>query len=432
MTSMTSTRLPSRGLRVIVAAALIASAAASAQAQQGIAAVVNDEAISLRDLQARMDLVVLSGNLPRTEEVRGRLAPQVLRGLIDEQIQLQEARRLGIEVTPEEIDRGIGLIAERNRIPAETLLGYLRERGVSDDALRRQVQAQIAWARVVGRSLQPRVVVTPEQVDLAAQAFQSGQGRPEYFLREIVLPVYDPAREAEVGADAERLVATLRQGADFASLASQVSASASAERGGAIGWVRETELPPDLVPIVQSLQPGQVSRPQRSANGFTIYFLESRRIAGGTAGDPSRVEVLLAQVLFPAPASASNDTIARLEADADAVRPTLSSCSDVERTARQLGLDGSGNLGWLRASDLPQSLAQAVVELPVGEISAPIRGPAGVHLLMVCDRRGEVRTEPVAADPEAIRRELEAEQLENLARRHLRDLRRQAFVDLRL
>jgi peptidyl-prolyl cis-trans isomerase SurA len=379
---------------------------------------------------------VVSGGLPNSQEIRARLTPQVLRGLIDEQLQLQEADRVGITVPPEEIERGLSVIAERNGLSASQLVGALEQRGASGDALRRQIEAQIAWAQTVGRVLQRRVVVTQEQVDLAAQAFERGRGRPEFFLREIVLPVYDPQLEGEVRADAERLVSTIRQGSDFGSLAAQVSASATAEQGGAIGWVRETELAPEVLAVVHALQPGQVSRPVRTPSGFTIYFVESRRIAGGTAGATTAAEVELAQILFPAPASAPADAIARLQSEAADLRAQLRTCGDVDRAAQRLGLAGSGNLGWLRTADLPAEIGAAIAALPISEISQPVRGPGGVHLLMVCDRRGGATPAAATAtsdvDPTAIRQALEAEQLENLARRYLRDLRRQAFVDIRI
>jgi peptidyl-prolyl cis-trans isomerase SurA len=76
-----------------------------------------------------------------------------------------------------------------------------------------------------------------------------------------------------------------------------------------------------------------------------------------------------------------------------------------------------------------------VLSLPVGEVSTPLRGPAGVHLLMVCERRepeGFGQPEEDASTREDIAQRLESERIERLARRYLRDLRKQAFVEVRL
>jgi peptidyl-prolyl cis-trans isomerase SurA len=70
-----------------------------------------------------------------------------------------------------------------------------------------------------------------------------------------------------------------------------------------------------------------------------------------------------------------------------------------------------------------------VLSLAVGEVSPPLQGPAGIHLLMVCDRRDP---EGLTPERQQIAERLQQERIERLARRHLRDLRKQAFVEVRL
>lgn len=413
-------------------ASALPTLAQAQMATQGIAAVVNEQVVTLRDVNERLDLLVVTGSLPNNNEVRERLAPQVVSGLVDERLQAQEARRLRLTVTPEEVERGIELVAQRNNTSTDAILGYIRSRGADPDALRQQIQAQLTWVKVVGATLSSRVVVTDEQVEIAARAFESGQGKPEYFLREIVLPVYELGDDQRVQAEADRLARTLRAGGDFARVASQVSTSATAEYGGALGWVRETELAPDSLAVVQAMQPGQVSSPIRSASGYTILYMDARRIAGQQMQDLSGIRVRLSQILFPADGNAGANAINAINDRAQALRPQLGSCRAVNQTAAQIGAPASGDLGWIGAADLPPVLGQVVVNLPVGSISQPVRGPAGVHLLMVCERRGELPVVALRADRDQIRRQLESAQLENLARRSLRDLRREAFVDVRI
>ena len=81
----------------------IAPRPAMAQDIQRIAAVVNDEIVSIQDLRERVRMVIVTSGLPNSPEVAQRLAPQVLRTLIDEQLQLQEAARLNISITEEEL-----------------------------------------------------------------------------------------------------------------------------------------------------------------------------------------------------------------------------------------------------------------------------------------------------------------------------------------
>ena len=313
---------PARLLRALVLVLGLAAAGA-AMAQDGsqrIAAVVNDDVITTQDLIDRINLGIATGGLPNDEATRQRLAPQVLRGIIDEKLQIQEAARLGTEVSEAEIGQAMETIAQRNRTNAAELTRYLAERGLNPRALRDQLEAQIAWIKVVSREVQPKIVVTQEQIDLALRRGAAATGGRELQLGEILLPVYDRGQEAAVLADAQGLVASLRGGASFAALARQVSAAGSAENGGDLGWIPVGAIIPDL-----------------------------------------------------------RDQIAAL---------------------------------------------------PVGAVSDPIVSPAGVHIFQVRDERSEAAAG--TADREAVRRTIEQQQLERQASRYLRDLRREAFVDVRI
>ena len=278
-------------------AGLLAATVAQAQvATQRIAAVVNDDVITTQDLIDRINLGIATSGLPNDDATRQRLAPQVLRGFIDEKLQLQEAKRLGTDVTEAEIDQALTTIAQRNRTTAQELQRYLAERGLNPRALREQIRAQIAWIKVVNREVRPRIVVTQEQIDLALLRGSGPADDRELELSEILLPVYDRAQEATVVEDARGLVATLRGGADFSALARQVSAAGSAENGGALGWVPVSAIIPELRPQIAALKPGQVSDPLISAAGVHIFQVGGERArSDGGAADREAVRLTLEQ-----------------------------------------------------------------------------------------------------------------------------------------
>lgn len=402
-------------------------AARSLQPQR-IVAVVNDDVVSLRDLTERLQLVMVTSGVRDTPEARQRLAPQVLRGLIEETLQLQEAERLDIAVTEEEIGQAMESIAGRNDLSVEQMRNLLSQSGVALATLDRQLEAQIAWVKVVNRQIRPRVTVTVDQLEMAVEEFRENQGQPELLLSEIVLPVDDPRQEDTVSADARRLVETLRDGADFGSLARQVSVAASAEQGGDLGWVPASRIPPELVNALDRMQPGEISPPIKSPVGYHIFALRDRRLSAGSrsAGRPE-AEVRLTQILFPG--DDGPDGTEALRAEALRVRDRLGSCEDMVATAEDLAAPASGDLGWISLADLPAELAGPLATLPEGEVSPPLPGPGGIHLLMVCERRGGGASN---LDRQEITQRLENERLERLARRYLRDLRKQAFVEVRL
>ncbi len=415
------------GSLALVGLLLVGQTAWSA-AEQRIAAVVNNEVVTVRDLNERLQLVMLTSSIRDSDQARARLAPQVLRGLIEESLQLQEADRLNIQVEPAEIDNAVATIATRNKLSVEQLKSFLVNNGVNLETLMRQIRAQIAWLKVVNRTIRPNVTVTVDQLDLAVQEARDSQGQPEYLLSEIVLPVDNPAQADRVAQDAQRLTQTLREGANFNSLAHQVSAAASAERGGDLGWVGAASIPPELQATLDQMRPGDISDPLGSPIGYHIFWLRDQRIAAAPVNSSrAAVEVQLTQILFPTDGSTAANTQARDRAAG--LRDQLTDCPAMAKVAAEIKAPASGDLGWLKVGDLPSDLGKAVLGLQVGEVSPPLQGPSGIHLLMVCDRHDPQQLTP---EREQIAQRLEQERTDRLARRYLRDLRKQAFVEVRM
>lgn len=418
-------------IALIIAALLPLAAPAAAQEQaptqsvQRIAAVVNNDIISTQDLRDRLGLTLLFSNLPADPETQRRVAPQVLRRLIDEQLELQEARRRNIRVAPQEVDAALQNAAATNNMTVEQLFAFLAERGIDPEALRRQIEAQLVWFRVVREAFAPNVVVTDQQVSLALAASQA-EGRVELLLSEIVLPVYDPARADEVLGEAEELRAAIRQGGDFAAIAQQVSAAASGAEGGDLGWVALDSVQAALRPLLAGLGAGQMSDPIVTPAGVQLFLVRDRRTTSGAVAPDARE---LAQLLFPLAPNATEPATADVLAQARAAAEEIRTCADIERLARQLALPNSGDIGWLRAGDLPADMARTVVGLTPGVLSQPVRSANGIHLVMVCE---DGASAPDEARRALIRRSLEEEQVQRLAARYLRDLRQEAFIDVRV
>lgn len=414
--------------------------AARAQTGASIAAVVNDDVVTSQDVADRINLVLATSGIPDQPQTRDRLEPQVLRGVIDERLQLQEAARLDLGVSERDIDEALATIAERNRLDLGALKQVLSERNVPDRVLRDQLRAQIGWAKVVSRELRPRVVVTQDQVELALKDDGDRSGDTELQLAEIMLPVDGRAQQAQVLAQARDLVATVRGGADFAALARQVSVAASAEAGGDLGWTRASTILPEVREIVLALNAGEVADPIVSPSGVSIFQLRAKRVPGEPVITRRLIvtRVDLAQVVLPLAADASRAQLQEAEQRAASLRSRFASCADVERNGPRLAGEGSGRIGWLAISDLPPVLRQLVGQLEPGKLSAPFRGPVGVQMLVVCDRDGrEEVTEtpapppPPPPTPQTARARLEREQLDRLATRYMRDLRQDAFIEVR-
>lgn len=272
------------------AMAFLPSPAARAQDAFRPAAVVNDEVISVLDLAMRVRLAIIGAGMNDSPEVRRRLTPQVLRGLIDERLQLQEAERLDIVVSDDVVAEALVQISQSNGMSEGQFLSMLRNRGIIPTTLIDQIRAQIAWRGVVQRRLRPTVVIPNEEVEEVVDRLELRQGSIERRVAEIFVSLESAAQEEEALANANRLLEQLRAGANFAGLARQFSQSGTASLGGDLGWVQDGELPEEINKALAQMGPGDVSPPIRTPSGFTILLLRDLRKNEGQDIDRTRIQ----------------------------------------------------------------------------------------------------------------------------------------------
>lgn len=419
-------------MRFIVLALLLAIAlpAATAARQQAAAqevftaaAVVNDEVISRLDLEGRMRIALLASGLPDNQESYEQISGPVLRQLIDERLQRQEAARLAIEVTDAEIDQALAAMAERNDMTAEGFVQFLRSNGAPISSLRDQLRASIAWNKTLRMRVLPDVQVTEEEIDQAAERMLSQGNQMRVRLAEIFLPYVGAAEQEEAARLAERLLDQLERGTSFQQLAAQFSQAATAAAGGDTGYLPQAQLPPDIAGIVADMQPGELAGPIPSVNGFYILALIDRQ-QGGVPGGAADGRLRLTQILLDAPPEQEEAVMQR----AQELTAGVASCGEANSLATQVGAPGSGDMGEVRASDMPEQLRALLLGLPIGRPSPPLLMGDTVLVLVVCEREvegGEI-------DRDFIAESLTRERAEMLAARYMRDLRRAANVDLRL
>ena len=257
-------------------ATIDAAAKPNADDADGIAATVNDESISDYELRQRVALFVATSGLNPTPEDMKRIRTQMLEKMEDEKIQLQEAVKKHITVSPVEVDKNINGLLAQNHLTIEQLRNILIGAGASELALRSQITAQIAWQKTVQEEYSDRVNISPAQVDAEFQRFADGANKPHYLVGEIFLPVSTPEKDAAVLADAQNIEKQISAGAAFQAIAHQFSQNPAAASGGSIGWVHEGQLAPEINAALIKMTPNTVSPPVRSAGGYYILQLQGR------------------------------------------------------------------------------------------------------------------------------------------------------------
>lgn len=431
-------------LNPILPCALIALlfAAAGAQAQapkprqivtiDRIVAVVNNEVITERELSARVDFAL--------RQLREQKAPapprevlerQLLERLVNDRVQMQHAREIGMRVSDTELDRALVRIAEQNKLTLPQLREVLARDNVSFENFREDIRGEITRARLRDREVAQKIVVTESEIDTLLKAQQGESSRDEFNLSHILVSVPENASPEQLQARrarAEQALQQLREGSDFRQVAAAFSDAPEALQGGQLGWREAERLPTLFLDAVRPLQAGQTSELLRSANGFHILRVNDRR--GGVQ------KMLVQQTRARHILIRTNELVSETEARNRllALKERLDNKADFAELARARSEDTSasrgGELGWLSPGDTVPEFEQAMNALKPGEISGPVRSPFGWHLIQVQERR----TEDMTREGQRMnaRQALRERKTDEAYQEWVRQLRDRAYVEQRL
>lgn len=415
--------------RIAAAFVLILIGAVTASAQETrIAAVVNDDMISLGDLEARVKLVLLSSQLPDDEQTRQRVTPQVLRTLIDEKLEVQEAKKFNVTASDADVNKSIERIEHQNNMPKGGLEKVLTERGIPRSTLVDQITASLVWNKLVEGKLGSSVSVSDDEVKDTLARIKAEVGKSQYRVAEIYLAIDNPSQEAEVQALADRLIDQMHHGANFSAVAQQFSQSPTAAVGGDLGWLTTAELPHDIAQVVQGMEVGNLSAPIRTAGGFYIVGLLDRRTFG--APGPADDLVTIARIVFPFnPQTATEADKQKAFLAAQQVGEQAKSCDDMERLGRERAPQTSGDMRDVKIGGLAKGFQELLGTLQIGQASKPLNIGNGAAVIMLCSRKKPPSEIPTR---EQLVETLTRQRLDTLARRYLRDIRRTAYVDMRV
>lgn len=398
----------------------------AAAPQVGIAAIVNDEMISAFDVEQRVRLLLVTTGVPYSPEAARAARLAALRALVDEALELQEARKQSVVITSEQIEQSFQQVLDSNKVTLEQFEQLMKQAGTSASTLKRQLGAELAWNQVVLRRYQGRLSVGADQIQAAIDRIKANAGRPESLVSEIMIAVDNPEQERPAQVLAQQLFDQIRSGARFSALARQYSQAPSAANGGDIGWILPGQLSSELDDTLGQMQVNSISPPVRASGGWYIIGLRERRQT--PPPPPEVILVELKQLFVPANISADSATIDRLTAELNDAKASIKGCS-VPRSVLDALPDATfGEVGRLNVKDLPVEYRNAIDGLAIGEAGGPVRSTDGLHLLVLCDRDDQTQD---AMMRDAVQRSLEDQQMAMLARRYLRDLRRTATIEVR-
>ena len=411
----------------------VPAAAVTPRTADYILAVVNTELVTNNELQARLarireDAARSNATLPPPAELR----KQVLDVLIDERVQVTNARDSGLKVDEGELDRAVANVAVQNQMTMEQLLARLKQQGIPYGTFRNNVRDQLLIERVREREVGQRIKISAEEVDAFLDKRRSATGNAAQLnIAQVLVTVPENASEAEVAtrrARAEAALARIKGGEAFEAVAREVSEDGNRAQGGVIGLRPADRLPDVFIEVVRPLKPGDVSPTLlRSGAGFHVIKLLERRDAGALAVTQTHARHILLRV---SPQLSQEAAVRRL---ADFKRQIQSGTRGFEQVARENSEDGSaqqgGDLGWASPGNFVPEFEEALNALPLNGMSEPVVSRFGVHLIQVLERRQA--TLDMKQAREQARNVLREQKFEGAYLDWIRDLRGRAYIEMR-
>ncbi len=387
-------------------------------------AVVNDWVITGTDVEQRVNQIIGLNKLNLKPAERDELRVTVLRQLIDETLQIQEAKANDITVDKKEIDQTYARVAKNFAKDPDQFRVWLRQVGSSERSLRRQIEGELAWGRLLRRRID--INISDAEIKEIIRNLEASKGTEEYHVFEIYQSA-TPDRALEVATGMQRMIAQMREGTPFDYLARTYSESSTKSQGGDLGWVRPAMLPDELAEVVKTMEPGQVAGPIELPTGFSmIYLAEERKVL---MPDPKDAKVSLRQLSIRFPKGTSEEQATALATEFAKQTSTIHGCGDVPKIAASLNAEIADRDN-LAIRDMPPAIQNMLLPLQVGQVTRPFGAiEESVSVLVLCGR-----DEPASANlpsPDQIRNQLEDVRTNVRAQRMLRDLRRDALVEYR-
>lgn len=438
-------------ISTIVAFGVIVMAARGAIAQdrelgsggqllEGVAAVVDDGLVLKSELTSRTATVI--ENMRRQIEQdppgqRRQLPPvsvieqQVLDQLVIREIQMQRAKRLGINISDDMLNEALGRVAQGLGYTMEELPAVLAAENIDYAMYREESRQELIIEQLTQRDVLNRISITPRELDQCLVNLDANASSAyDYNISHILISIPANASAQDIERARQRIdeiYERLNAGEDFARLAVATSHAQTALEGGSLGWRKGAQLPTLFADTVLRLKPGEHSAPIQSSSGFQIVRLNEMRGAERAMVDQIHVRHILLRPNEILDVAAARQKIL-------GIRQQILAGDDFATVARAVSEDNAsatdgGDLGWLSPGDTVPEFERAAAELALGSISEPVQTRFGWHIIQVLDRRQHDRTDEMKREECA--RQIRSAKAEEERQLWVRRLRDQAFVDIR-
>jgi peptidyl-prolyl cis-trans isomerase SurA len=388
-------------------------------------AIVNGDVITQTDVDQRLAFLSIASGQPIPADQIDTLRQQVLSNLIDETLEIQAAKAEKIDIKKADIDRTVARVAKDSKQTPEQMAAYLGSHGSSLESLRRQIQGEIAWARLQQAKIEDGVSVGDDEVKAVLDRLNASKGTEQYRVSEIFLSA-TPYTQTETIQNADKILDQLKNGASFPAFARQYSQASTAAVGGDLGWVRPEQLPTQIADVLRQMTPGTISNPISLPGGVSIIAVQDTRKI--LTPDPRDAVLSLKQISLKFPKGTTRQQAEPVVEQFVAATRNIGGCGGAEKIASDFHAEVVQSDD-IKTRDLPGAMQELVMPLQIGQATVPFGSiEDSVRVLVVC---GRDQPDPTAPTFDDVYNQINQERVNMRSRRYLADLRRDAVIEYR-
>ena len=392
-----------------------------------IAAIVNDKVISILDLNKRLHLITVLSPAQIKGEIDKQLARQILNQLIGEELEKQEIERLKIKIGENELSNAKRLMEQRFKLKLNTLDEFIKERKIDKNDVISQIKTSLGWTKVIQRKYNNYLKITDEEIDEVINKLIENIGKTQYRISEIFLPIDEENNESDTRHLISKLYESIKADGNFRKIARDFSATASAANSGQAGWVVKGQLLRELDVPMRKLKKGAITPPIQTVSGFHIIKLEDKRVF--EKFNTMSIKVNLIQTLIPILQTDNYKNYSQQVRQINRDIASVNTCEEMIKLSKTNKSFLTNSLGNFFVQELSPYLKSIAISSKLGVPNKPQKLKDQISIITVCRR-----TQPKSNIPTriSVERKLQGKKIETMARKYLRDLRRNAFVENRL
>ena len=390
-----------------------------------IVAIVNDEPITMMDLDARIRLIIISSNLPNNLETRKNLSGQVLQSLISERLQHQEAKKLGIRVTNQEVENNIKFIEKQNNMPENQLIETLFQNGVPKSALPIRLKSNLIMQKLLQNIIRPKVIINNNEVNNEYNNLLANNGKMEYKFSEISFNFSNLSKKEDIILIAKQIRKKIIEEKNFEIIGKRIQ-----ENGTGVyknnNWKLTNKINKNIYLEIDKMEKDEISELVITNTGVSIIKIDGKREFKIPELSHTVSDIAFISTDLPI----NKNKIDLLIEDIKNKTKNIKSCDEMTELSKIYGNKRGKYLGKILLKNLPKYFSEELKNLNINQPSKPIVADDGIYVTMICNYNKDLNQE--YALKEMIKDNIRNRSTTILKERYLLDLNRKALIDVRI